>query len=352
MRITKLDGLRGVFCLMVVMYHLGLTHKNIVFEALFKQSYYFVDFFFVLSGFVISINYDNLIKTKDQFVVYIKKRFARLYPLLFWSVAIMFVIEYIGSLVFPSYKGFDLDFQNLIQPLIFTNSTPLLGDVSGINGPSWSISAEMISYLAFGLFTLFFTSKIKNVASIVLIVLSYYLLFQFGDFAASSDYGFLRGFVGFFLGYLVYKIKDVKVSINNNLEYAIPVLLFIVFYLFWLYSDNLMITTILSVFIPILFGIFIFILLKTNGFISKILETRPFQYLGELSYSIYLNHHLIYLMVKIILFKIIQFEFSLGYQILYLVVTVFVTIIYSHFTYKYVELKGGKFLRGFLLKKR
>ena len=59
MRINKLDGLRGIFSIMIVLLNYPqefipdwFTYNFFIFE-----SYVFVDFFFVLSGFVISYNY-------------------------------------------------------------------------------------------------------------------------------------------------------------------------------------------------------------------------------------------------------------------------------------------------------
>ena len=79
MRITKLDGLRGICSLMVVFYHYGETLiPDFIFNNfIIRQSWSFVDFFFVLSGFVIVYNYKNLCNVHD-FWLYLKKRFIRL----------------------------------------------------------------------------------------------------------------------------------------------------------------------------------------------------------------------------------------------------------------------------------
>ena len=55
MRITKLDGLRGIFSIMIVFYHYydKFIPSAIYDNFLVKSSYSFVDFFFVLSGFFV-----------------------------------------------------------------------------------------------------------------------------------------------------------------------------------------------------------------------------------------------------------------------------------------------------------
>ena len=67
MRIEKLDGLRGLLCIGILVFHyqqnefcFGNHFPSFIADFfLIKQSYTFVDFFFALSGFVISLNYNE-----------------------------------------------------------------------------------------------------------------------------------------------------------------------------------------------------------------------------------------------------------------------------------------------------
>lgn len=93
LRFHSLDAMRGIFATCVVFYHLhgmknaiaektGQYTSNLFFEwSLFKHSYAFVDFFFVLSGFVIAHSYMNKVKDGASLSLYMKKRFLRIYPL-------------------------------------------------------------------------------------------------------------------------------------------------------------------------------------------------------------------------------------------------------------------------------
>ena len=58
-----------------------------------------VDFFFVLSGFVISLNYFNKINSKNDLINFQKKRFLRLYPLHILTLFIFILIEFIKIFV-------------------------------------------------------------------------------------------------------------------------------------------------------------------------------------------------------------------------------------------------------------
>ena len=104
MRITKLDGLRGIFSFMIIFFHYdSRVLPEFISQNFIKNgAWIFVEFFFVLSGYVISYNYDSL-STKNEFWIYLKKRFIRLYPLLFFSVMIYFMFEFLGATVFKSF---------------------------------------------------------------------------------------------------------------------------------------------------------------------------------------------------------------------------------------------------------
>ena len=134
MRITKLDGLRGVFSLMVAIYHYpvgyipGFIHNSFI----VTKSHLFVDFFFVLSGFVITYNYNNLINTRAELRRFVQKRFIRLYPLLLYTTLVcLFLIVGTGTFL-PQFvndkQSFWSSLIDTINTLLFLNSTPIFGD--------------------------------------------------------------------------------------------------------------------------------------------------------------------------------------------------------------------------------
>ena len=359
MRIHKLDGLRGFFCVMVVLYHYDrLFLPNEVYNFFFiRHSYAFVDFFFVLSGFVISLNYAKM-NTKSDFFMYIKKRFIRLFPLLFYSTCVMFFYAFLRDELlidlFPNTFGtsFNFDFTEyfikLLNTFTFTDSTPVFGKIAGFNGPAWSISAEMISYGVYGLVLLNF-KKFKNYIFVVIILASIIFLFITGEFYAVHDYGFLRGLVSFHLGYFVYLMSKVKYNINNKIELLLPVVIIFLLYILNEQTTSFLIN-ILGVLISLSFALSLFVIINTDGFLSKILDTKLFQFLGKTSFSIYLNHMLLITIYPKVLFKVLHLENNAFNQLLVCISYVFVIIIYSNFTYKYVEIKGSRALKKLLIK--
>lgn len=359
MRISKLDGLRGIFSVMVVLFHYPEEHmpESMYSFIIIRESYTFVDFFFVLSGFVISYNYSSL-SNFSEFKEYIKKRFIRLYPLLFYTVLVVFFFEIISNNFLSKFinnpeSNFSL-LGKLADSLLLTNSTPILGNTPGMNHPSWSISSEMISYIVFGLVSIFFRKKIRNIVLIIIILTSCVILFKSESFFSTGSYGFLRGLVSFSLGYFVYELNNLKFKLNNVLEYIIPILLLVVFFKLnelkkASTNDGLIFG---MVTIPLFFSLSILTFLKTNGFISKLLDSKLFQFLGKISYSVYLNHAIIVVIIPRIIFKIFNFQETTINEILVLLGCLVFLTLYSFFTYKYVELSCGKYLRDILKSKK
>ncbi len=355
-RINKLDGLRGLFCLFVVFFHFdpALLPAFIGENFIIRQSESFVDFFFVLSGYLISMNYESRLDSWSSLVNYLKNRFFRIYPLLLFSTTLFLLALLASNVFFPhlihhSSNGDVLFFQAL-DTLLLTNSTPILGTGLGLNFPTWSISSEMISYFLFGLLMRMIPAKQKMGAILMLIVICFmFLLFQERYFLTGS-WGFVRGLLCFNLGYFVFLFSRKNLVLPNVLELLLGLFLIILFYL--LHQNNFTVKRELLalVFVPPSFALFILVILKTNGLISRVLSTQVFQFIGKISYSIYLNHALIVVVIPRILFELFFIERTNAYLILSLILVLIILIVYSNFTYKFIELRAANWLRGHFVK--
>ena len=349
MRIASLDGLRGVFALFVVAFHYDEFAPSFITESFFvRESWIFVEFFFVLSGYVIAMNYNHL-ETIQNFLDYLKKRFIRLYPLLLYTTVVYLGVELLANtflsqvLLEPKTLPF-LCYQTL-DTLTFMNSTPIFGNSLGMNGPSWSISAEMIAYCIFGIVSI---SKVKpNWLSIILILGAGTLLMihSMTDLFEGLHLDFLRGILSFFLGVTIFRAKNKQMWMPNRVEVLIPIL--VLASMFALHHSlgvwNAFHSTVT---INLVFFFSITTLTRTNGFLSHLLKSEPIQTLGKLSYSIYLNHLLVITVVPRVwfqLFECLQTSFS---ELVVFLVSLSLTILYSNCTYTFVEQAGGKRLRA------
>ncbi|MEO0688012.1 MAG: acyltransferase, partial [Cyanobacteria bacterium J06649_11] len=142
-----LDSWRGIAACMVVFCHLRQEINGHLAPLDFiKNAYLFVDFFFVLSGFVISHAYASRLNTKSDLWQFMKLRFARLYPLHLFMLGAFVAFEVarmvigMGTTDAPAFSG------NTSISAFFSNLFLLHGmgiqDSLTWNTPSWSISTE------------------------------------------------------------------------------------------------------------------------------------------------------------------------------------------------------------------
>lgn len=163
-----LDSLRGVAALMVIWYHIfegyafagalnGATDGSI---TTFNHGYLAVDFFFMLSGFVISYAYDNRWRSMG-ILQFFKRRLVRLHPMLIMGAIIGAAAFFVGGCT--NWAGENIAprflFMALILAIFFI---PAYGgapyDVRGngemfpLNGPSWSLFFEYIGNILYAIF--------------------------------------------------------------------------------------------------------------------------------------------------------------------------------------------------------
>jgi len=328
---STLDSLRGFAAVSVAIYHF---YGN-------WGGYLALDFFLVLSGFILSHNY-LYNRTETDKVEFISHRLARLYPLHIFTL-LTFIAVYFGIFDrIPSYT--DGTLFTFIQQITLTQNIGLNPSQITWNFPNWSISVELWVNI---LFIFFVTKETKNITLFILALIGLLIIYNNTghlDTTYKNYYGFLnsgmtRGLSSFFLGILSYRIylyyenhNRIKRRINLWEISCLIGVLAIVFGRPEKYSG-------LDVFAPFLFMFLVCAFAFEDGFLSKFLKN--FNYLGKISYSIYLNQVTIFLAYTYALHK-----FDIPYQYATAGLTTFVTVVtaylllliaYSHFTYKYIE---------------
>lgn len=343
-RVEQLDGLRGIFSILVIAHHHNAFRESIFYNNFFViNSSLFVDFFFVLSGFVIAMNYIEKIQTGEDFATFLKKRFIRLYPLLFYTEVIFIIANLIGDQsALKNMTDMRLSYylRSGLDTLTFMGSTPILGDWMGINYPAWSISSEMISYVVFGLVLLFIPSK-KYLVFFLLSLACVGFIVSKNDYMLVYDYGFVRGLLCFCMGIFTFAFLKNKTFELTFLEIPFLLLLVSAMYATHHYEWNL-----IRLLFPVLFSIGIIIFASSTGIITRLLSSAPFQYLGKISYSIYLNHAIVLIFVNICIFRVLKANPTEPMIAFSLITSITLTILYSHFTYEIIEKRFGKFLKS------
>ena len=290
-KLLYLESLRGVAALAVALFHCSVA-SPLTDNHFINNSWLMVDFFFVLSGFVIALNYQDRLSTLADVTVFQRRRFLRLYPLHIVTLLVFLGIEIAK---FAVERGLGLEANNAAFSVnnvqtFATNVFLLQGLFSdGLtwNHPSWSVSAEFYTYILFAALTLILTGKRKLylVACAVISGASFVYLLRNG---MDISNGFMRCLFSFFLGALLY---NASASVNFKLPRFVAsgiIVAAIVLLSVRLWSADVSV----SLLFPFMFAMIIFALhrSKPGGLTKSILENDRLVYLGTISYGVYLIH--------------------------------------------------------------
>lgn len=139
-RMVSLDGLRGVAAIMVMLFHLGLwMHINLL-----PNAYLSVDFFFMLSGFVVSQAYFRQIST-GSWRSFLWRRLVRLWPMMAVGVILGSVIRLHYGMGF-GVLALAFPLALMAVPNIFAGPAALFA----LNPPEWSLSCELLANITHG----------------------------------------------------------------------------------------------------------------------------------------------------------------------------------------------------------
>ena len=157
-----LDGLRGVAALFVIWYHVfeGFAFAGRGSIDTLNHGYLAVDFFFMLSGFVISYAYDDRWNKNLKLGSFLKRRLIRLHPMVMLGAvlgAVTFCLQ--GS---TQWDGTHIGFSRVLVAAVcamllipavpgYSNEVRGNGEMFPLNGPSWSLFFEYIGNLLYAL---------------------------------------------------------------------------------------------------------------------------------------------------------------------------------------------------------
>lgn len=353
-RFYSLDAFRGVAALVIVLLHARHSFPTAWIPA-DEHIYLLVDFFFVLSGFVISHAYLQRLGTREDVAVFITRRVGRVWPLHAVLMVVLLAIELLkaignglGVISLRPFEGFS-DIDNFVEGLLLFNSFGLTHELSW-NVPSWSISAEMMAYLVFALMV--YLALPLRITALALVALAIGVMVAAGAPGLTGTYemGLPRGIAGFFAGCLTY-------SVHSNARLRGPAMLWAVLELLVLAGVILFLSlakeSVLSYLAPLVFSLAVYVFAADSGVISKVLRLDVFAFLGRISYSIYMTHFVILgIIVSAVRVlermapKVTAFDYPFEND---LVVVLFVVIVLgvSSLTYKFIEVPGIALFRRF-----
>ena len=145
-----MQALRGLFCLVVIITHVTINsiehlHRDFLFNvSLFGSAA--VDFFFVVSGFMITYTSIKNAGRPDKLKIFYRRRLVKIFPI-YWIIITFFLV---GQLLFRSF--YNTPFKFTLSNVLSTYF--LLPGHTMVNGVSWTLTFELYFYLLFSLFFL------------------------------------------------------------------------------------------------------------------------------------------------------------------------------------------------------
>lgn len=303
--LAALTGARGLAAWFVVLYHIrpGLSGAaDPWLMAVLGKGYLAVDFFFMLSGFVLWMTYGDRLRSHGWRAVpqFLGRRVARILPLhlfiLACAVAFALLLDGAGKRDPAQYPWEQLPLHILLlQNWGFTNALSW-------NDPAWSISCEWAAYLLFPLLTLAADwRRLPSVLLVAIIVAAgatlHLLMASNGAATLGRDiprFGLPRALVEFVIGTIVCALWQ-----RWHDQPGTPAIAaFITAAMLFALSATGAAAETLGV--PLLFAALLLGLALTASSASNPLASRPLVYLGEISYATYLVHFLLYVAFKLL----------------------------------------------------
>ena len=305
-----LDGLRGVAALMVVAFHVCEANAANRFEQIINHGYLAVDFFFLLSGFVIGYAYDDRWH-KMSIGDFFKRRLIRLQPMVIMGSVIGALCFYFqDSVLWPLIHNVPVWKMLLIMVIGFTLlPVPLSMDIRGwtemhpLNGPAWSLFFEYIANILYALFV----RKFSNTALAILVFVSGCALIHLTVTGANGDViggwalepvqlriGFTRLMYPFFAGLLLSRI--IKLTSVKNAFLWCSLLIIIVLAIPRIGGSEHLWMNGLYDSLSIIFIFPLIVFLGASGEVKGKYIPKICKFFGDISYPIYITHYpLIYI---------------------------------------------------------
>jgi len=333
-----IHGLRGLLAITVVIYHVyrGLVSDGYLNElktAMWIESTgsVAVNLFFIISGYLII---RSLIKHQNVKGFFIN-RFLRIYPVFLLIHLFIFIVGPIINYKWMSNISGEEYFLHFVSNiLLLPGIFPILPAAQIV---SWSISYEVLFYFLVG--CIFYTIRdLKSKSNRLIFVFSLILSLVFGYYHIRA----LFFVVGILIYFLINIIKE-KFT-YKNIYYLNGIILLSCLTLFYK-STPLIVSLLLSF-------LFFVTIINQKGLLSKILRTKLFIYLGNISYSLYLWHTFAFFPVKNFLIPKISvyIDSPIILFFIFLLTGVSISIIVSHYSYEIIEKKLTKIIKRKIVK--
>lgn len=295
--VRALTGTRGIAAVFVMFYHFERDSSDVHVSMFIRHGCLWVDFFFILSGFVMMLAYGPMFAQRlswPSYRLFLGQRLARLYPLYVIVTLTVALLLTFGVLSGPPVPSASV----LLATLLMVQAWGL---TESLVHPSWSVSTEWAACLLFPLLLILgartspryacltglaCAGTIIAIACIHRPTLGLLPFPSYGPLDVNQPYSIapvLRCIAGFTLGILVFRLSQ-----NGRINRIVcqPVAADLAFgstlCLLCLPGTDLLVYA--------TFPVSILLLSKGSSYVGAILSSRPIHSLGTLSYAVYLLH--------------------------------------------------------------
>ena len=328
------EGYNGGYLLHPKNYNL-LTKILVYVLAIFGKGHDAVILFFVLSGFV--IHYSNIKQNKNKIDLtdYFKRRFLRIYPPLIFCMVLTLVLDLTGKYIF----GYSIYLQRTPVPLINANIISNLNwptaignllmvqnvytPVWGTNGPLWSLMYEWWFYMLYPF--IFYVYKNNRLLSYAVVWLLFILASNglFDNKLASSVFNYL---LCWSLGALLADVLLGKISLY---WFIVPLVICVIeFSINGTESKSVYQLAIVDTLIGFVFTAFLFGLLKFKALFSLHSVFDRFNLLGDYSYTLYVIHVPILVMINGIVLSLTRNRMPQNFYIMFISIAFVLALAY------------------------
>ncbi len=353
--------MRGVAAIFVALFHWTFWTPELrnslgEYTLFIHRSYMWVDFFFILSGFILYHVYSTYFservadkQLKDFFIA----RFARVYPLYISSLLFYLIFYIVLTNAGSDYHGLTwhdsqrFTVENFFTSLLMLQSLNLHDNLSW-NFASWSVSVEFAAYLFFPYLAWTFAKGGRTGPALVIILsaIGLILLYQIqGNLDLTYDYGFIRCITEFIFGIGIYHYfyKTKPEIFSDNIYPLLAVILLLILSLHF-HED-----VVSDLMVVLVFCLFMILLVNYQGEKLWLLDNKVANWMGDISYSIYLAHPLVFEVLFILwpgtTMNWDPWEANLFHGLSLHIVALACLLAFSHLTYIWIEKPARSYLK-------
>ena len=302
-----LDGLRGVAAIIVVAFHIfeAFAGGN-RFVQIINHGYLAVDFFFLLSGFVVAYAYDDRWQKMTQWEFY-KRRLIRLQPMVIMGMVVGALFYYLqaSDILFPQIAGMAV-WKVILTMIIGFTLLPIppsmeirgWGEMHPLDGPAWSLLFEYIANILYALFFRRFSNKVLGIFVLLFagILINYTVFGPKGDVIGGwslnleqMNVGFTRLLYPFFAGVLLSRLR--KLIHIKSAFWVCSILIALVLMVPRIGDENSLWMNGLYESFCIILVFPLIVSIGAGGEIKNPFSQKICKVLGAISYPLYITHY-------------------------------------------------------------